>query len=161
MKYFIDRLYSYCYISFKQFFCDYINQTCSRLAMGYQEVKENNKNFTDTLVIISEEMAGLFKSNNQIANSELMKSKDDISSGIGSILENLISTDLNKVMNNLFIDSFQRVLEKNFIFVLENIKKEELNMRIAQEIQIRSIDLLKKINYNNSSFINLNFQFFN
>ena len=147
MKYFIDGLYNYCYSSFKRFFYDYINETCSRLAMGYQEVKENNKNFTDTLVIISEEMAGLFKSNNQIANSELMKSKDDISSGIGSILENLISTDLNKVMNNLFIDSFQRVLEKNFIFVLENIKKEELNMRIAQEIQLRSMDLLKNINY--------------
>ena len=160
MKYFIDRLYSYCYISFKQFFCDYINQTCSRLAMGYQEVKENNKNFTDTLVIISEEMAGLFKSNNQIANSELMKSKDDISSGIGTILENLISTDLNKVMNNLFIDSFQRVLEKNFVFILENIKKEELNMRIAQEIQLRSVDLLKSINYNSSSLINLNFPIF-
>ena len=90
-----------------------------------------------------------------------MKSKDDISSGIGSILENLISTDLNKVMNNLFIDSFQRVLEKNFIFVLENIKKEELNMRIAQEIQLRSMDLLKNINYNSSNLININFPIFN
>ena len=63
-------------------------------------------------------------------------------------------------MNNLFIDSFQRVLEKNFVFILENIKKEELNMRIAQEIQLRSVDLLKSINYNSSSLINLNFPIF-
>jgi hypothetical protein len=94
---------------------------------------------------MSEEMNGLFKSNNQISNSQLMRSKDDISSGIGKLLENLITTELNKVMNNLFIDSFQRVLEKNFIFILDNIKKEELNMRIAQEIEIRSYNLLNKI----------------
>ena len=146
MKYFIDKLYDYCYTTFKQFFYDYINETCSKLALEYLEVKEKTKNFTDRMVKISEEMNGLFKSNNQITDSELMQSKEDISNSIGADLENVITSELNKVMNNLFIDSFQRSLEKNFVFVLDNIKKEELNMRIAQEIQMRSVDLLKKMN---------------
>ena len=148
IKYFIEKLYDYCYTTFKQFFYDYINETCSRLAMNYEEAKQNTKNWKDSLISISQEMNGLFKANNQISNSQLMRSKDDISSGIGKLLENLITTELNKVMNNLFIDSFQRVLEKNFIFILDNIKKEELNMRIAQEIEIRSYNLLNKIKKN-------------
>ena len=145
IKCFIDKLYDYCYTTFKQFFYDYINQTCARLAMNYEEAKENTKNWKDSFITISQEMNGLFKANNQISNSQLMRSKDDISSGIGKLLENLITTELNKVMNNLFIDSFQRVLEKNFILVLENIKTEELNIRIAEEIEMRSFNLLKKM----------------
>ena len=54
MKYFIDKLYDYCYTTFKQFFYDYINETCSKLALEYLEVKEKTKNFTDRMVKISE-----------------------------------------------------------------------------------------------------------
>ena len=80
-----------------------------------------------------------------ILDSEIMKSKNDLTQNLGGFLENQICIDLNKTMEKMFINSFQRLLSQKFSFLVENISTKELNSRMFNEIQQIGQFLIKKI----------------
>lgn len=145
ISYFLKKIYSNCHQIFKELFLNYINESCAKLAIKYQETANNTRNWKDKLSLICKEMSTFSSKTQNILDSEIMKSKNDLTLNLGGFLENQICIDLNKTMEKMFINSFQRILSQKFSFLVENISTKELNLRMFNEIQQIGQFLIKKI----------------
>ena len=146
INYFLKKIYSNCHQIFKEQFLEYINESCAKLAIKYQETANNTRCWKDKLSLICKEMSTFSSKTQNINDSEIMKSKNDLTQNLGGFLENQICIDLNKTMEKFFIDSFQRLLIERFALLVENISTEDLYNRLANEIQQIGQFLIKKIN---------------
>jgi hypothetical protein len=145
ISYFLKKIYSNCHQIFKELFLNYINESCAKLAIKYQETANNTRNWKDKISLICKEMSTFSSKTQNILDSEIMKSKNDLTLNLGGFLENQICIDLNKTMEKMFINSFQRILSQKFSFLVENISTKELNLRMFNEIQQIGQFLIKKI----------------
>jgi hypothetical protein len=145
INYFLKKIYSNCHQIFKEQFLEYINESCAKLAIKYQETANNTRCWKDKLSLICKEMSTFSSKTQNINDSEIMKSKNDLTQNLGGILETQICIDLNKTMEKFFIDSFQRILIQRFALLVENISTEDLYNRLANEIQQIGQFLIKKI----------------